>query len=185
MYPHSLSGFFIFCLRFQIFYMDFMLFRLRFSPESSWVSPAELRQGREDELATNKIEKDGNKMIDSTWNCSIKLMTHLSNLTHIKINFFLASFPFFSYSHVTCTKKKVVGGRNWVSASRKCGKLGSSAIKSFDANNSHKSPTLAVKLQGWKCNFKGRPRGLKNLAVSKLCGVCHLRDLGGANGKRN
>lgn len=26
-------------------------------------------------------------MIDSTWNCSIKVMTHLSNLAHIKINF--------------------------------------------------------------------------------------------------
>lgn len=65
---------------------------------------------REDELATNKIEKDGNKMIDSTWNCSIKLMTHLSNLTHIKINFSLAFFLFLLPCYMLHTEKKLLSG---------------------------------------------------------------------------
>jgi hypothetical protein len=43
-----------------------------------------------------KGKKDGNTMIDSTRNSSIKVMTHfsfrnLSNLAHIKINFFLCN----------------------------------------------------------------------------------------------
>lgn len=76
--------------QFQACFMDFFLFRLRIRLKSSWISSAE--GAEKDELATNK---NGKKETETKWlivheNCSIKVMTHLSNLTHIKINF---SFP--------------------------------------------------------------------------------------------
>lgn len=68
MYPHSLSGFFYILPSISnILYGFHAIPPTFFAGELlSFTNSTEAREKREDELATNKIEKDGNKMIDST-----------------------------------------------------------------------------------------------------------------------
>lgn len=68
MYPHSLSNFFYVLPSISNILYGFHAIPPTFSAGEllSFTSRAEAKEKREDELAPNKIEKDGNKMIDST-----------------------------------------------------------------------------------------------------------------------